>query len=875
MLRAKRTTAALLLLLATGVGVGALDPRAPGQAAAESDEKQPRPVDLHGDPLPDGSLARLGTIRMRHGSGVTGAAFSRDGKLILSSDHESGVHVWDVADGNEVQRFFPKDRDCHRLAMSPDGRTLAVALGDLKVHLCDPRSGREFGTLPKENDTFSILVFSPDSSLLATGTGSKSVFIWDVATRELIHEVTFAGNIGKVAFSSDGKLLACATWDGHCRLWDISQVNEVGRLQHGVQDINHTLYAIFAPDGGPLAVWGYEDRSIRLFDANTLKELRRFTVEDAKESKSPSPYGWAPSIHSSFSPNGKILAVFREAGRIELWDVKSGKKLRTLACDPNHRPKFLEFSPDGTKLLSGGGDVFRGDHAVRLWDVTKGKELLQRAGHGASIGWVAFSPDGKTIASAGEDGMGHLWERSTGTHLLELEGYRNRRPQVAFSSDGRRLIWWGTYDADGTLRIWDARTGKSVSRLELQGPDSFWRTVSDDGETAVSIDLKARCSRFHDLTTGKVIREIPDGAYHQPLVLSPAGDVVVSLDGHLRRSADNKERFEIGRIGSPNLSVKFSADGRRLAAAVTERSPYGDLLSDPPADEIAIVDPIERRELRRFGRSREHYHPIDAATLSSDGKMVVTSSFDLNTRNQQVITLWETETGKARGHFAGHRGQTRCVSISADARFIASGGDDTTALVWDATRPRTRNAFVRPESTAIDVAAEFKNLADDEAERAYASIWALINAPKKTLSFLAEQSSLFAAADVRAIQRWIRDLDSDEFAERERASEELRWILDEAEAHLKKALQSKPSLEAECRIKLLFEDRRTGPVGKELQRYRVIEILEHIAAEGGAPDRLAAVAVLKKLAAGAGEVRPTKEAKASLERLEGPIEAKR
>jgi hypothetical protein len=214
------------------------------------------------------------------------------------------------------------------------------------------------------------------------------------------------------------------------------------------------------------------------------------------------------------------------------------------------------------------------------------------------------------------------------------------------------------------------------------------------------------------------------------------------------------------------------------------------------------------------------------------------------------------------------------VAISADGKFFVTGAEDTTALVWDATRPQTRNASPRQASAAADLAACFKDLAGANAEQSYASLWALINAPKKTVSFLGEQSSLFARADVRAIRRWIRDLDSNEFTERDRAAHELGLIPDEAESHLKEALQGKPSAEMRRRIDLLLEERSTGPTGKELQRLRVVEILEHIATPGPdtAPNadatRRAALALLKKLAGGAPGARPTQEAKASLRRLE-------
>jgi WD40 repeat protein len=860
----------LLLLLAVPLPVGLVafghQPNDQKQLTnVESQKKQPS-LDLHGDPLPEGALARLGTMRMRHAHPISGAVFSRDGKSILASDFYSGVHVWDVAEGKEVRRFFTNDWYCHRLALSPDGRTLAVALGDLSVRLCDPRSGHEFGSLPRQEDRVCNLVFSPDSSLLATGTGRKSIRIWDVAARRLIRKLTFSENVGEVSFSSDGKLIACGTTPGVC-LWDLAQGKEVRQLKND-PDGRHSLRVIFAPKGGPLAVWGYEDASIRLFDANGGKEIRRFNKEG--DTKTTDPWGWSYLISVNFSPNGKILATSRDAGRIDLWDVESGKKLHTLTFKSFHQAVFLAFSPDGTKLASAGGDPWVRDTTIRLWDVTKGKEVLPLVGHSSPIPSVAISPNGAIVATAGQDGIIYLWDRSSGKHLFRLEGHPDRHPQVSFSRDGQRMIWWETYNRYGTLRIWDSRTGQAVSRLKLQGRDAYWKAVSDNGKMALSFDEKGKSFRFHDLATGKITHEVANAANIPPIALSPANDKTVCSDGTLRNAADRKELLH---LGWRNRGVSFSADGRRLVAAVMSKATAKLPLGDPPTEEIAVIDPIEGKELRRFGMQVGKFHAIDTVALSRDGKMVVTVGHSRDEAEAE-IKLWETETGRERGHYVGHRGRARSVAISADGRFVVSGGENTSALVWDATRPRTRNAFIRRESTATDLVAHFKNLAGDNAEQAYASMWALQSAPKKTISFLGDQNSLFTSANVRAIQRWIRDLDSDKFAERERAAHELGWILDEAESHLKKALQGKPSLEVRRRIDQLLEERSRGPIGKELQRFRVIEILEHIAApgadaaEGADATRRAAIALLKKLAAGAAEVRPTQEAKASLERLE-------
>ena len=213
------------------------------------------------------------------------------------------------------------------------------------------------------------------------------------------------------------------------------------------------------------------------------------------------------------------------------------------------------------------------------------------------------------------------------------------------------------------------------------------------------------------------------------------------------------------------------------------------------------------------------------------------------------------------------------MAISADGRLVVSGGSDTSAIVWDATRPRTRDGSIRHESAAADLPGRFKDLAGDHAERAYAAIWALIKSRKEAVSFLADQSGLFAATDVEQIRRWIGDLDSNKFADRERASQELGLILDEAEPHLKEARQSKSVRGGTTASRPLASKKKAGVSGKELQRLRVIEILEHIAhpganaAPGADATRLAAVGVLKKFAASAPQGRPSQEAKATLERL--------
>jgi WD40 repeat protein len=807
-------------------------------------------------------------VRLRHGYSITGASLSADGKTIFASDYHGGVRVWDAVTGKSKAQFFQDDDHYnHGMMLSPDGRTLAVVPGSQAVQLCDPKTGRPRGALPELPMGLGWLVFSDDSSLLATwGGNDMSVRVWDVATQRLLHTVNFKSHVGNVSFSPDGKVIACGTQYGDCKLWDLERKKVIRTLEAGKVGA-HSLSALYSPTGDRMAVWGYNDRSIRLFDVDGVKEIRRFESDDPTR-KPNNPGGWAFSIYVRFSRDGKSLAVFRDPGRIELLEVATGKRLQMLSCDPAHRPAFMDFSADGTRLASAGGNVWEGDHTVRLWDLTRGRELLRLDGHGAPISSIAIAPDGKSIATAAEDGFIHVWERRSGRHLHRLEAHHGDL-EVAFTNDGQRFASWGSWRGDGILRVWDARSWQALRQIELPSADDYWTGISGDGKTAVSRDLNVRATLFHNLATGKIERKIAVLGDSWPMLFSPAGDYVVCHDGSLWKCADKKLLVQLGRFGWPRPSVNFRADGRTLMAAVVAPLPGGfDVRSDPPADEMVIVDTVAARELRRFGSKEHERHALDVAALSPDGKMVI-SARSGGAEGRQVIVLWETETGQERGGFVGHVGRTSAIAIGADGRFFVTGSGDTTALIWDATRPQTHTSPVRPVSATVDPARCYADLAGDNAEQAYASMWALVNAPTKAIAFLGKQASLYTQTDAPSIQRWIKRLDSEDFVDREEAYDQLRSILDEAEPQLTRALADNgTALEGRRRIERLMQERKVV-----VHKLRVIEVLERVASadSDAGPDsgaaRRDALALLRKIAAGTHETRTTREASASLKRL--------
>ncbi len=335
-----------------------------------------------------------------HHGWINAIAFSPDGQTLASASSQDGtIRFWDVNIGEIRQTITGHVNHGSCLSLSPDGQTLASG-GGRYIYLWDMNTR----TLQQTFNAYTVLIrsisFSPDGQTIASAGQGSSVWLLDANSGALLWELTgHAGNYGvnSVAFSPDGKTLASGGDDDTIRLWNV----KAGTLHQTLTGhTGNVRTVLFSPDGQTLA--SQSDSEVYLWDIQTGTS-RQIGTEDGAEA------GAATSLSIAFSPDGEILAsLSRHRPTLRLWDVKTGAHLRTFT-GYTHTGSFyadtdyLEFSPDGQTIASAG------ETAIQFWDLNTGEYHIGYT-HTYRSRNVVFSSDGQTIASGHRDGTVMLWD---------------------------------------------------------------------------------------------------------------------------------------------------------------------------------------------------------------------------------------------------------------------------------------------------------------------------------------------------------------------------------------------------------------------------------------------------------------------------------
>ena len=530
-------------------------------------------------------------------------------------------------------RYRGTDWSVETLLFSPDGTKIAVVYLIGLVELWDTRTLEKLTLKEGERgqicgDWSRAATFSSDGRTFLSAT-REAMFQWDVASGKLVRQFQFnftdePFGVYWVALSPDGRL--AATRNGNV-VYIFDTINST--KLHIIEDeiIQSANAMAFSPDGATLAVVGF-----RHAKDGGKPEIGFWSMATGKKIRTFSPSGSVRSL--AFSPDGKTLASANDDNSLQLWNC-ADLKARPRKFDAMNASS-VTFSPDGKTLGWGCG------HTFCLMDRTTGKDILSFASHRGTINALTFLPNGKRLASAGDDGTIRIWDSATGKSQRTLRGHVGGVNTLALSNDSKRLVSRGE---DDTIRLWDPATGENKVNSKYEGQQVS--TTADYWLDGTTLDI------FENIL----------------LVIDKNANVLKS---------------------SPIF---------------------------------------------------EHKHEVGCTVFSPDGRyLVAISNHSHNMRIFETATFQEIHSFK-------NQAITRVAAFSPDGKTLASGGLDSTAVLWD-----LRNLSGKKRSPTLsdkELAIRWHAVSSADPKQAYESRADLFHAPGSTVPFLGQRLKAITAPDGR------------------------------------------------------------------------------------------------------------------------------
>ncbi|HXG11685.1 MAG TPA: PA14 domain-containing protein [Gemmataceae bacterium] len=552
-------------------------------------------------------------------------------RLVVAAD--DGVRLW-LDDRLLVDRWLVQTVRCE-VEVELTDRPHALRIEYFEQY---GLAGISLGWAPKEGSAEQVEVIPPECLFHDQAAAEREA----VALPERGAEVrSFAGHSeivqcvavspdGRQALSGGGGFIRNNQWapgaDNAIRLWHVGTGQELRRLEGHTAGV---CSVAFSPRDGRYALSAGRDKTIRLWNVASGKEIRSFT-------------GHTDVVSSVvFLPDGRSALSASHDGTIRLWDTNTGQEQH---CFREHqRPvRCVAVSPNGHHFVSGGEEG-----TIILWDLEGKKEVSRFARAGTALASLAFSPDGKQVVSGSANGAVQLWDVASGQEVKRFTGHTGWVWSVTFSPDGRRVLSGGQ---DRTLRLWDLASGREMRCFRGHGGWVHSVAFLPDGSYALSggADQTVRLWNLSRLPANA------PPAWPPAPPIAPSRPLTVVVNTPAEQVTQELRRFAVEPNRGQVSSVSFSPDGRHALAVQGAQAYLWNLEDGTISRTLALPPPATIRE----------------AIFLPDGRRAVSLNSD------QTLSLWNLDSGQVLHRFEGHKARINCMALSADGRFLLSGGGD-------------------------------------------------------------------------------------------------------------------------------------------------------------------------------------------------------
>ncbi len=579
-----------------------------------------------------------------HDDFIYSLAFSPDCKKLASASFDGSIKLWDTGTGANIQTIAAKAR---LLKYSPDGNQIAGLRDDSEVTLWNSESGELIASIKADGMIVKTIDFSPDSTnLVLAGSATKfrpvkdesnkpareefdandgMIQLWQLSDRTKIRTIrTRREAVRSVCYAPDASSFYCLGSDGSLLCFDTLNWLDHPILATEAESIARANKSLLIQDGPELAVWDH--KKIRLYDAASGKEDRVLVYKTAVSDALRSEQGAESNLLTQFSADGRSLATSWN-DTVKIYDIDKSRETQTLSC---HSTPILSLSLSATgRALAFADKTGR----LNLWDLANGTAIPPVGGSMEEIACVLLADNGALVAVGCADGSIKIRNFSSGRELITLTGHSGAICALSFSPDSKTLMSAGY---DNIVRTWEIATGKELQAKPAVSDKHLFAFSHDTNRLAI-VDKVDRIV-VRDRASDKQLCTIPlRDEYIKSIVFSPNGELLASCTSNSEKG-DAETPAEItycvktwnATSGEETHNFSFPSEPTALAIDANCQTLFAGLKNGL----------IEKRDLSsdKVTQLRGHNAAVNSIAVSPDGKFIISGSADA------TVKFWSTDS---------------------------------------------------------------------------------------------------------------------------------------------------------------------------------------------------------------------------------------